>query len=363
MCELAKHKRVTFPVSNKMSTFPFYLVHTDVWGPSDVPNISDACWFVTFIDDCTRVTWVYLLKHTSEVSSVFFQFFSMIKNQFDVSIKRIRSDNAKDYFNHGLNSFCQKEGIIHESSCVKTPQQNGIAERKNGHLLDQTRANLYQNKIPKKYWGETVLTASYLINRLHSSVLDSKTPMEVLSSFYPDLSTSSNLTPRIFGCTSFVHIHSDGRGKLDPRALKCVFIGYSSTQKGYKCYHSPSHKFFVSRDVTFHEQESYFVQTHLQGENSCKEDESLLFPDLNLGPEVEVEIEGDNVETEVDSKKHVNVEADVRYGKNARIYTRRKTIHESTHIRESDPTLHEVTLLDPSNSCDSVFEFSHAHEP
>jgi len=124
-------------------------------------------------------------------------------------------------------------------------------------------AMLFQNKIPKKYWGEAVLTASYLINCLPSCVLDSKTPMDVLSSFYPDLSTSSNLTPRIFGCTSFVHIHSDGRGKLDSIALKCVFIGYSSTQKDYKCYHPPSHKFFVSRDVTFHEQESYFVQTHL----------------------------------------------------------------------------------------------------
>lgn len=115
----------------------------------------------------------------------------MVKTQFGVSIKRVRSDNAKDYFNHEFNSFFQKESIIHESSCVKTPQQNGVAERKNGHLLDQTRAMLFQNKVPKKFWGEAVLTASYLINRLPSSVLDSKTPMEVLSSFYPYMPTSN----------------------------------------------------------------------------------------------------------------------------------------------------------------------------
>ncbi|KAK2354846.1 putative mitochondrial protein [Trifolium repens] len=370
VCELAKHKRASFPVSTKVSTSPFYLIHTDVWGPSNVPNISGARWFVIFIDDCTRVTWVYLLRQKSEVTSVFLHFFSMVKNQFGVSIKRVRSDNAKDYFNHGLNSFCQKEGIIHESSCVKTPQQNGIAERKNRHLLDQTRAILFQNKVPKKYWGEAVLTASYLINRLPSSVLASKTPMEVLSSFYPDVSTSCNLIPRIFGCKSFVHIHSDGRGKLDPRALKCVFIGYSSTQKGYKCYHPPSHKFFVSRDVTFHEQESYFVQTHLQGENTSKEDESLVLPDLNLGPDVETEIgpenvetKVDNVETEIESEKDGNVGVDVRYGKNL-VYTRKKNIiPEFIHIHESDPTLHEVTFLDPSNSSDSISEFSHAKEP
>ena len=136
VCKLAKHKHVPFPISNKMSHFPFSLVHTDVWGPASVPNISGAKWFLTFIDDCTRVTWVFLLKHKSEVSSVFIQFISMIKNQFGVNIKRIRSDNARDYFNLVLKSFCQKEEIIHESSCVNTPQQNGMAERKNGHLVD-----------------------------------------------------------------------------------------------------------------------------------------------------------------------------------------------------------------------------------
>lgn len=197
---------------------------------------------------------------------------------------------------------------------------------------------IFQNKVPKKYWGEAVLTASYLINHFPYTVIASKTPMEVLSPFYPNVSTSSNLTPRIFGCTSFIHIHSDGRGKLYPRVLKCVFIGYSSTQKGLQCYHPPSHKFFVSRDVTFHEQESYFVQTHLQGENVNKEDESLILLDLILG-------------TESDSEKD---ETDERYGNNL-VYTRRKTIHESTHIQESDPTLHEVN----SNSSDSTSEFSH----
>ena len=222
-----------------------------MWGPSTLQNVSGACWFLTFIDDCTRVTWVFLLKQKSEVSSVVQCFFSMVKNQFGVSIKRIRSDNAKDYFNHGLISFCQKEGIIHESSCVKTPQQNGIAERKNGHLLDQTRALLFQHEVPKRFWGEAVFTACYLISKLPSSIRASKSPMEVLSSFYPNVSTSNQLVPRIFGCVSFVHVHSGNRGKLDPRALKCVFIGYSSTQKGYKCYHPPSQKFFVSRDVTF----------------------------------------------------------------------------------------------------------------
>lgn len=104
----------------------FDLIHIEVWGLLNVLNISSAHWFVTFIDDCTRATWVYLLKQKYEVYFVFHDFFSMVKNQFDVSIKRIRFDNAKDYCNHSLTYFYKKEGIIHESSCVKPLYKMGF---------------------------------------------------------------------------------------------------------------------------------------------------------------------------------------------------------------------------------------------
>ena len=196
----------------------------------------------------------------------------MVKNQFGVGIKRFRSDNAKDYFNQNLSPYFQKEGIIHESSCVNTPQQNGVAERKNSHFLAITRACLFQRNVPKNYWGEAVLTAAHLINRLPSRVLGFKSPVQVFSKYFPDFHTANHLVPKIFGCVSFVHIHSHNRGKFDPRALKCVFVGYSSTQKGYKCFHPPTKKFFVSVDVTFVEKESYFVQPYLQGETSLMKD-------------------------------------------------------------------------------------------
>ena len=356
VCELAKHKCVLFPVSNNMSTSPFYLVHTDVWGPSTVPNVSSARWFLTFIDDCTCVTWVFLLKHKTEVIHVFQRFFSMVTNQFGITIKRIRSDNAKDYFNHDLISFCQKEGSIHESSCVKTPQQNGIAERKNRHLLDQTWALLFQHKVPTRFWGEAVLTGCYLINRLPSTILASKSPMEVLSSFYPNVPTSNQLVPRIFGCVSFVYVPSGDRGKLDPRALKCVFIGYSSTQKGYKCYHPPSKKFFVSKDDTFFEHKSYFHQDHLQGENAINEDGLLILPDLSFEPKVGTE----SVTTEKEPTKSTQDQADVRFGKKL-VYTRKtKAIPEYVHVQQSNPTLFEVTT---PTELTSDFPNTHAEEP
>ncbi|KAK7406483.1 hypothetical protein VNO78_08110 [Psophocarpus tetragonolobus] len=303
-----------------MSFLPFSLVHIDVWGPAYVPNISGAKWFLTFIDDYTRVTWVFLLKQKSEISSVFIQFVSMIKNQFAVSIKRIRSDNAKDYFNLVLNSFCQRERIIHESSCVNTPQQNGIAERKNGHILDQTRALLFQNHVPKRFWEEALLTATYLIN-------------------------------------------SNERGKLDPRAVKCVFLGYSTTQKGYKYFQPLSKRFYVSRDVTFNEQESYFKQPHLQGETVREEDETLMFPNMMFGLEIVPETEGSIEHSAPEPPEPVRpptsapeptkqlAPAPDAGGKFSR---REKVIPGSGNVQESNPpSLHEVTPSNPINLSDS----------
>ena len=156
------------------------------------------------------------------MSHIFLIFCTMVQNHFGTKIKNIRSDNACDYFNQIFSQWFQKEGIIHESSCIITPQQNGVAKRKNRHLLECIRALLFQQNVPKSYWGEAVLTSTYVINRIPSRVLGFKSPLETLSQFYPDIQSSFNVATRVFGCTSFVHIHNHNQGKLDPRALKCL---------------------------------------------------------------------------------------------------------------------------------------------
>ncbi|KAI3463729.1 hypothetical protein Pfo_020392, partial [Paulownia fortunei] len=121
------------------------------------------------------------------------------------------------------------------------------------------------------------LTATHLINRLPNWVLEFKSPIEILTKYFPTFNGSNNLIPRIFGSVAFVHVHSQNRGKLDPRAIRRIFIGYSSTQKGYKCYHPPTRKFFVSTDVTFVENESFFKNSYLQGENLIEDRANDLF--------------------------------------------------------------------------------------
>ena len=162
-----------------------------------------------------------------------------------------------------------------------------MAERKNCHLLECTQALLFQQNVPKSYWGEAVLTSAYVINRIPSRVLGCESPLETLSQLYPNIRSSFNLAPRVFGCTSFVHIHNHKREKLYPKALKCVFVGHSSTQKGYKCYHPPTRKLYVSADVTFIENKPYFSTPYLQGELSILEDEESAIAPIEIIPSSE----------------------------------------------------------------------------
>lgn len=150
-----------------------------------------------------------------------------------------------------------QHGILHESSCVYTPAQNGVAERKNRHLLEVARALLFQMTVPKPFWADAVSTACFLINRMPCVVLGGNYPYSVLFPTKPLFP----IDPKIFGSTCFVRDTQPSITKLDPKSLKCVFLGYSRIQKGYRCYSPQLHRYLVSRDVTFHEDLPYFPVT------------------------------------------------------------------------------------------------------
>ncbi|CAN6557534.1 unnamed protein product [Malus baccata var. baccata] len=215
VCILVKSHRVSFPPSMHKRLFPFELVHSDVWGPSHVSTLSGIKWFVTFVDDCTRMTWIYVMKNKSDVGMVFRSFSQMVATQYSSVIKVLRSDNGGEYIGSELSNFLRDQGILHETTCPHTPQQNGVAERKNRHILETARALLIGASVPKRFWLEAVTYAVYVINRMPSRVVDFRTPLQVLTEFVPVVSTNT-LSPRVFGCVAYVHIHKIHRSKLDP---------------------------------------------------------------------------------------------------------------------------------------------------
>ncbi|KAJ0872693.1 putative RNA-directed DNA polymerase [Helianthus annuus] len=247
VCHRAKQHREPFPLSEHKSYQLGELVHLDVWGPYRVASREGHKYFLTIVDDYSRAVWVCLMKDKTEVFVNIRHFVNILKTQFKQTVKCFRSDNGSEFVNNQMSQFCSQLGIVHQTSCAYTPQQNGIVERKHRHLLNVTRALLFQSNLPVRFWHECVLTAAYLINRTPSSVLAGKTPYELVYKFKPFLNHL-----KVFGCLCF-HTVLNESDKLNSRAEKCVFIGYSLEKKGYKLFSLDSRSIIFSRDVKFYE--------------------------------------------------------------------------------------------------------------
>lgn len=247
VCHRAKQTRESFPLSDHKTTGLGDLVHLDVWGPYRVTSRDGYRYFLTVVDDYSRAVWVFLLKSKDEVYLNIKVFFNLLKNQFGKTVKIFRSDNGTEFLNDNVDLFFKENGIIHQTSCTYTPQQNGIVERKHRHLLNVSRSLMFQGGIPLYLWTECVLTAVYLINRLPSSVLNGKSPCELVYSVEPSLSHL-----RSFGCLCFSKV-LNCHDKFASKSEKCVFIGYSSSKKGYKLFSLYQKTIIFSRDVQFYE--------------------------------------------------------------------------------------------------------------
>ncbi|RVW65300.1 Retrovirus-related Pol polyprotein from transposon TNT 1-94 [Vitis vinifera] len=210
-------------------------------------------YYVTFIDDHSRFTWVYFLRSKSEVFRTFTEFLAYVDNQFSTSIKTLRTDSDGEYLSTEFQAFLASKGIIHQRSCPSTPQQNGVAERKNRRLLDVVRTLLLESSVPSMFWVEALKTATHLINRLPSQVLHMES-----SYFHLFAKQPSYDHLHIFCCVCFVHLPPHERHKLSAQSVRCAFLGYNMCQKGFVCYDPTLHRTRISRNVIFFENQHFF---------------------------------------------------------------------------------------------------------
>ena len=223
-------------------------------GPARTPSVSSYRYHIVFINDFSRVSWDYLLKDRVSVHDTIKKKFMEIINQYFVCPKVLRTDNALEFIQMNLQSYCESLGVIHQISCSHTSQQNDVAKRKHRHILDVARSIMLEMHVPKYLWSDAVLTASYLINRMPSTPLGEEIPLRRLR---PDVDIFT-LTLRVFGYVAFVQYLTSNLDKLAPRSIRCVFLGYSRTQRGYRCYIPATRKYIISADVTFFENHRFF---------------------------------------------------------------------------------------------------------
>ncbi|KAI3785701.1 hypothetical protein L1987_44825 [Smallanthus sonchifolius] len=273
-CSKSKLTRKPFPTSTTKTSACFDLLHCDIWGKYRTPSFSKTNYFLTIVDDYSRGVWVFLLMHKFEASECLIGFHKMIKTQFEKNVKRIRCDNGGEFTSNRMLSFYADQGIILETTCPHTPQQNGVVERKHRHLLETARALKNEANLPTRFWGECILAATVL------------------------------------GCMAYYRNIETKGDKFEIRGRPGVFMGYPSGTKGYKIYDPNHNKIIISRDVIF--AEKFFPFTTKIEENK-HEDDIFNYPlDEKSEPTVPIEaneeLGPDSQATHIANNEHAEVE-------------------------------------------------------
>ncbi|KAJ1685762.1 hypothetical protein LUZ63_017152 [Rhynchospora breviuscula] len=211
-------------------------------------SLSKKRYVYVVVDDYSRFTWVFFLAHKEEAFDYFVKFSNRVENEKGLKISRIRSDHGREFENAKFDELCIEKGYKQEFSAPRTPQQNGVVERKNRTLQELARTMLHEFAVPKFLWAEAVNTACHVINRACIRSKLKKTPFELWVGRTPNISYF-----RVFGSKCFVLDESPKVTKFDAKSLTGIFVGYSNTSKAYRVYLPTSRVVIESINVKFNE--------------------------------------------------------------------------------------------------------------
>ncbi|KAK1605540.1 hypothetical protein QYE76_029213 [Lolium multiflorum] len=276
-CLMGKMTKTPFSGMMERATDLLEIIHTDVCGPMSVASRGGYRYVLTFTDDLSRYGYIYLMKHKSETFEKFKEFQSEVENQRNKKIKFLRSDRGGEYLSYEFGMHLKKCGILSQLTPPGTPQRNGVSERRNRTLLDMVRSMMSLTDLPLSFWSYALETAAFTLNRAPSKSVET-TPYELWFNKKPKLSFL-----KVWGCEAYVKkLQPD---KLEPKAEKCVFIGYPKETIGYTFYHRSEGKIFVAKNGTFLEKE--FLTKEVTGRKVELDEieESLLVDQSSAVPE------------------------------------------------------------------------------
>ncbi|GJU63181.1 retrovirus-related pol polyprotein from transposon TNT 1-94 [Tanacetum coccineum] len=229
-CKIGKQAHASHKAKNMVSTKRcLELLHMDLFGPSAIKSYGGNLYTLVVVDDYSRYTWTRFLKTKNEAFEKFEILSRKIQNQLGSSIVAIRTDHGREFDNEvQFGAYCDAQGITHNFSAPRTPQSNGVVERKNRTLQEMSRTMLNEQSIPQKFWCNVVDTSTYILNRILIRPILGKTPYEIFRGRKPSLEYF-----KVFGSKCFVLNTKDYLTKFDPKSYEGVFLGYSQNSKAY----------------------------------------------------------------------------------------------------------------------------------
>ncbi|KAI3772604.1 hypothetical protein L6452_03794 [Arctium lappa] len=248
-CEKGKVKKASHKPNVVPSTSrSLELIHMDLCGPMRVQSINHKKYVLVMVDDFSRYTWIRFLRSKDETPELIISLLKSIQVSLNQVVQTIRTDNGTEFKNQMLTGYLTSVGISHTFSAARTPQQNGVVERRNRTLVEAARTMLSYYKLPLFLWAEVVATTCYTQNRSIINKRFNKTPYKIINKRVPNINYF-----HAFGCTCFVLNDKDDLGKFSPKADDGVFIGYSQHAKAYRVYNKRTITVVESVNVTFDE--------------------------------------------------------------------------------------------------------------
>ncbi|GJZ53278.1 retrovirus-related pol polyprotein from transposon TNT 1-94 [Tanacetum coccineum] len=219
-CKIGKQAHASHKAKNIVSTTRcLELLHMDLFGPSAVRSYGGNRYTLVIVDDYSRYTWTRFLKDKTEAFDQFEIFSKKIQNQLGCTIVSIRTDHGREFDNEvQFGEFCNANGITHNFSAPRTPQSNGVVERKNRTLQEMSRTMLNEQSLPQKFWCNAIDTSTYILNQILIRAILGKTPYKLLRGRKPTLDYF-----RVFGSKCFILNTKDYLTKFDPKITNVTF--------------------------------------------------------------------------------------------------------------------------------------------
>ncbi|GJT22147.1 putative ribonuclease H-like domain-containing protein [Tanacetum coccineum] len=248
-CELGKAKRKSFHTKTTLSSKRrLQLLHMDLCGPMRVESINGKKYVLVIIDDYSRYTWTHFLRSKDETLDVLIDFLKLVQRGLHAQVRTVRTNKGTEFLNKTLHAYFAQEGIEHQTSVARTPEQNGIVERRNRTLVEAARTMLSAAKVPLFFWAEAIATTCFTQNRSLVIPRHEKTPYHIIN--------GRKLSVKffhIFGSLCYIVRDGENLDKMKEKGDACIFVGYSNQSRAYRVYNKRTRVIVETIHVNFDE--------------------------------------------------------------------------------------------------------------